>query len=75
MHTSQRCDGDQRPDAFEQEEPELVLAEGVDGEHDRAGEVEPEVRPRTLVEHAELREREGGEDRERAGYLDDLMHG
>jgi hypothetical protein len=43
----------------------LVFAEGVDGKHDRTDDAEPQVRPRPLVEDAELGEPERHEDRDR----------
>jgi hypothetical protein len=66
--------GDQRPDAFEQQETPLPLEVGQDGEHRRADEVQAEVPPRLLGQHAELRQGEAGEDGKRTRDLDELKH-
>ncbi len=63
-----------RPHELEQDESPLLLAERVDRQHRRAGEVDHEVPNGARIEHPELREHEAGEDEQRAGDLDELMH-
>ena len=64
-----------RPDELEDEEAPLRLPPRVDREDGRADEVRPQLGVGAVVEHPELRQREGGEDEQRAGDLHDLVHG
>lgn len=66
--------GDNRPHELEDQEADLLLAPRVEGEHDRADEVEDQVRVALAVEPAELGGHEGREDEERPRDLDELMH-
>jgi hypothetical protein len=66
--------GDDRPGDFEEQEPVLALVPRDDPEDDCTEEVQPQVRPRAHVEHAELSRDERGQDRKRADDLDDLAH-
>ena len=53
---------DERPDALEQQEAELGVGGGQDGQQGRADQVEREVHARLGVEHAELGGGERDED-------------
>jgi hypothetical protein len=66
---------DDRPDAFEHEEPPLRAEPGVDREHGRADEVDEQIDAGLRVEDAALREDEAREDEQRAEKLDHLVHG
>jgi hypothetical protein len=46
---------------------------GEDGKDRGAKQVEDQVEARLLIEHPELGRRVGGEDQDRAGYLDYLV--
>src|SRR4029079_718333 len=65
---------DDRPDELQQEEADLRLSPGVDGEHRRADEVDKQVPGRLRVQHTKLRKDEAREDQQRAQDLDELMH-
>jgi hypothetical protein len=64
---------DQRPDTLQQEEAELLLVPGENGQDRRADQVERQVGARALVELAELRRRVGRQDQDCADDLDYLV--
>jgi hypothetical protein len=70
----QRAGGDERPAGLEQEEAELSLVCGQDGEDRRAREVQRQVQAGLRVEPVLLGRDERGEDEQRPEDLDELEH-
>jgi hypothetical protein len=75
QHLTEAPGRDQRPDALEEQEPELLLVPGQDCEDGGANQVEDQVETRALVEPAELGSRVGREDQQGPGDLDCLVDG
>jgi hypothetical protein len=73
QHLQQAPGRDQRPDTLQQQEAELLLIPGEDGQDRGAKQVEDQVEARVLIEHPELGRRVGGKDQQGAGYLDHLV--
>src|SRR5262249_43915363 len=70
----QRAAGDQRPTELEQQEAELVPVGRNDGQDGSADKVEGEIRPRRGRHPTLLGADERGQDEQRAGYLNELVH-
>lgn len=66
--------GDERPDALQQEKPPLLLVPGEHGQQRGADEVEHEVDARAMVQVAGLRGGIREQDEEGAGDLNELSH-